>query len=231
MSRSYDDIARATAVVIPAYNAGPHLADVIEDTSRVLPKSQIIVVDDGSSDDTIDVAHRSGVVVERHVVNQGKGVALRTGLQKALDMGLAYAITLDADGQHNPAEIPKFIEHMRESDADIIVGNRMDDTKDMPLIRVLTNRFTSGFVSLAARTRVPDSQNGYRMIKTAVFGKLEFEMRRYDFESEILIRAGRRGARIDSIPVETIYGDETSTINPVVDTARFFRLVFKSFFW
>ena len=231
MSTSYDTIAGATVAVIPAYNAAAHLAQVIDDTAQVLPKSHIIVVDDGSSDNTFDVASSAGVVVEKHSRNQGKGVALRTGITKARDMGMAYAITLDADGQHNPAEIPSFIECMARTDADIIVGNRMEDTRDMPAIRRLTNRVTSGFVSLSARTRIPDSQNGYRMIKTDLFGKMTFETKRYDFESEILIKAGRWGAKIVSIPVQTIYGDETSTINPLVDSGRFFRMVFKSFFW
>ncbi len=231
MSQSYDAISVSTAAVIPAFNAADHLTGVIDDTSAALAKERIIVVDDGSSDDTYAVAAATGVVVVQHDINQGKGVALRTGIQKAIDMGMAFAVTLDADGQHNPAEIPTFIEYMQQSDADIIVGNRMEDTEDMPLIRQLTNRFTSGFVSMSAHTRIPDSQNGYRMIKTALFARLTFETKRYDFESEILIKAGRAGARIESMPVQTIYGDETSTIHPLVDTARFFRMVFKSFFW
>ena len=220
-----------TAVVIPAYNAASHLAGVIEATALVVPKEQIIVVDDGSSDNTRDIATRAGVVVVAHDGNQGKGVALSTGIRKATELGKEFAITLDADAQHNPSEIPKFLECQRRTDADIIVGDRMSDTKNMPFMRVLANKVTSAVVSHKAGARIPDSQNGYRMIRTATFAKVTLETRRYDTESEILIKAGRIGAKIESVPVETIYGEEQSSVNALVDTYRFFRMVMKSFFW
>ena len=226
-----DEILAGTGVIIPAFNAAAHLADVIDDTSRIVPRERIIVVDDGSSDDTCKVAEEAGVVVEVHGVNRGKGAALKTGFDAAIRLGLAYVITLDADGQHNPAEISKFVEHAAKTGADVIVGNRMSDRGDMPFIRVFANRSTSAFVSLRAGTRIPDSQNGYRMFRTEVLGGLELETTRYDTESEILIKTARNGAKVESIPVETIYGEEVSSVNPFVDTLRFFRMVFRSLFW
>jgi glycosyltransferase involved in cell wall biosynthesis len=224
-------VIEETAVVIPAYNAGRHLADVIAGVGRHIPPGRVIVVDDGSADDTAAVARGAKAVVIEHPHNRGKGAALRTGILAAGEQGWRFAITLDADGQHSPDQIPDFIDRWVETGADIIVGNRMAATGDMPALRLWTNRTTSRVVSMLARSRIPDSQNGYRMISTAVFRELPLETTRYDTESEILIRAGRRGATIASVPVETIYGEETSAINPWVDTVRFFRMVFKALFW
>jgi glycosyltransferase involved in cell wall biosynthesis len=144
---------------------------------------------------------------------------------------MEYIVTLDADGQHDPTEIPRFAEHVGKSGADIVVGNRMDNRKDMPFIRIFANKATSSFVSLRAGVRIPDSQNGFRMLKTSIFKKIELVTRRYDTESEILIKTAGMGGRIDSIPVETIYGTETSAVHPFVDTLRFFRMVIRSLFW
>jgi glycosyltransferase involved in cell wall biosynthesis len=220
-----------TAVVIPAYNAASHLRDVIERCIELMPRERIIVIDDGSSDDTFDIAHAAGVTTIKHQENWGKGKALSTGIHKAHEIGAAYAFTIDADGQHDPAEIPSFLEHLQKTEADIIIGNRMSDVRDMPRLRVMTNRFTSWIVSLKAGQKIPDSQSGYRMIKTSLFVQIRLETNRYETESEILIKASKLGARIEAVPIETIYGEEISAIHPFVDTLRFFRLVIKSIFW
>jgi glycosyltransferase involved in cell wall biosynthesis len=224
-------IIESTAVVIPAYNAARHLAGVVAAVSAHVARERVIVVDDGSADDTAGVARGAGALVIEHGVNRGKGAALCTGILAALERGWRYAITLDADGQHDPDEIPNFVARWVETGADIIVGDRMASTKDMPFVRLATNRVTSWVVSALARRRVPDSQNGYRMISTELFARLPLVTTRYDTESEMLIRAGRLGATIASVPVETIYGDEESSIRPLVDTARFFRMVVRSLFW
>ena len=231
MNPSLEPIVSHTAVVVPAFNAARHLEAVVRETSRFVPLSRIIVVDDGSVDETHEKAARSGAVVLRHAENKGKGIALNTGIVAALEMGSAFAITLDADGQHDPREIPRFLEKELETDADIIVGNRMADRKNMPDDRVFANRVTSWFVSLRAGVHIPDSQNGYRLIKTSLYNTLKIRAKRYAAESEILIRAGKRGAKIEWVPVKTIYGSETSSVHPVVDTVRFLRMAVRSLFW
>jgi glycosyltransferase involved in cell wall biosynthesis len=231
MTGGIDAIEATTAVVIPAFNAGPHLAGVIDDTARRIPIQRIIVVDDGSTDDTRDVAEKKAVVVLGFPKNQGKGAALEKGIRKAFDMGMTFAITLDADGQHDPAEIPAFLEKQAVTGADIIVGDRMADRADMPGDRVFANRATSWFVSLRTGTHVPDSQNGYRMIRTALFVTLRIKAKRYAAESEFLIRAAKAGASIESVPVKTIYATEVSSVNPYVDTLRFLKMAIKSLFW
>lgn len=219
------------AAVIPAYNAGPQLATVIDRVAGYLPRERIVVVDDGSGDDTRAVAERAGVVVEAHATNRGKGAAIRSGIARAATLGVPYAILLDADGQHNPDEIPAFVAKARATGADLVVGNRLENPANMPWLRLATNYVTSGVVSLLAGRRVPDSQNGYRLIRLEHFAKFPLTTSRYEIESEMIIRAGRARGTIASVPVETIYGGETSFINPFVDTYRFLRMVAKSMFW
>lgn len=219
------------AAIIPAYNAGAHLNAVIDRVAAYVPRGRIVVVDDGSADDTRAVAERAGVVVEIHPANRGKGAAIRSGIARAATLGVPYAILLDADGQHNPDEIPRFLENAHATGADMVVGNRLADSANMPWLRKATNHVTSAVVSLLAGRRVPDSQNGYRLIRLALFGRFPLTTSRYEIESEMIIRAGRAGGTITSVPVETIYGGEKSFINPFVDTGRFLRMVARSMFW
>lgn len=230
-TQDVESIRTRTAIVIPAFNAAAHLAAVLEAASRFIPLSRIIVVDDGSGDGTGEVARRAGAIVLAHEVNKGKGVALETGILCAADRGWEYAITMDADGQHDPGEISLFLEKAAQTGADMVVGNRMASRKDMPGDRVFANKATSWFVSARSGVHIPDSQNGYRLLRTDLYRKLRIRAKRYAAESEILIRAGRAGARIESVPVETIYGSEKSSVDPVVDTLRFLRMAIKSLFW
>jgi glycosyltransferase involved in cell wall biosynthesis len=220
-----------TAVVIPAYNAAAHIRGVFEETARYISADRIIIVDDGSSDATWKLASELCPNCIRHCENMGKGAALIVGIRKAMETGIDFVITLDADGQHNPSQIPLFIEAEAKTGADIIIGNRMHDISGMPKLRVFTNTTTSRFISWRCGMKIPDSQSGYRLLKTELFRHLEFVTSRYDLESELLIKAGRLGAKIVSIPIETIYSTERSSINPLVDTFRFLRLVMRSFFW
>ena len=222
---------RDLAAVIPAYNAGSRLAGVIERVARYVPRERTVVADDGSSDDTRAVAQRSAATVVVHPENRGKGGAIRSGIARARELGAPFAILLDADGQHNPDQIPDFVARQLATNAAMVVGNRLVSAANMPWLRKATNYVTSAVVSLLARRRVPDSQNGYRLIRLAHFSKFPLTTSRYEIESEMVIRAGRAGGSIASVPVETIYAGEESFINPFVDTYRFLRMVAKSFFW
>ena len=214
-----------TGVILPAYNAARFLEQVIADIRGEVPGIRVLVVDDGSADGTAETARRAGAEVIVHEVNRGKGGALATGNGWALREDLDWVYTMDADGQHLPREMPQFMAEAERGGWDAVVGNRMDATRDMPWLRKRTNEFTSWVVSRLAGTRIPDSQNGYRLYRVACLQGLELRTTRYDTESEILVRLARRGYRIGSVPVSTIYGDEKSSINPLVDTGRFFRLV------
>jgi glycosyltransferase involved in cell wall biosynthesis len=214
--------------LIPAYNEESTITEVVAGAGRYLQR--VIVVDDGSSDATAERAREAGAEVVRHEENLGKGAALKSGLARAFDEGFDPVIILDADGQHDWREIPRFLDAARDGQADMVVGDRMRDTEDMPLVRYLTNKVTSFFVSKLAGQRVPDSQCGFRLVNERAFRSMGFGTSRYDTESEMLIEAGRAGCTIASVPVSTIYGREKSRINPLVDTIRFIRLILRHIF-
>jgi len=205
--------------ILPALNAARFLTELIGEIRSLQPECRILVVDDGSTDGTADTASSAGAEVITHEVNQGKGEALKTGYAWAQDQKLDSVFTMQ-----------DFTEAADRGGFDVVVGTRMARTESMPWIRKKTNQFTSWVISRLAGQYIPDSQNGYRLYRTACFAGLTLKTSRYDSESEILVRMARRGYRIGSVPVTTVYGDETSSINPFVDTGRFFRLVFMLMF-
>jgi glycosyltransferase involved in cell wall biosynthesis len=220
------------AAFVPAYNAARLIGPVLDAISRYIPISNVVVVDDGSTDDTALVAQRHGARVVRHETNRGKGAAIRTAIGALRSLpGIDAVVMLDADGQHDPEEIPRFVEEFMKGNVDLVVGDRMAAAGAMPAIRVFSNRLTSAVVSLRAGQRIPDSQNGYRLIRASLLSSLHLVTSRYEIDSEILIKACRSGARVSSIPVRTIYGSEKSAIHPARDTIRFIALVTRSLFW
>lgn len=211
--------------VIPAYFEAGHIADVAR---RVcLQLDHVLVVDDGSTDATESEARTSPAEVIRHEQNRGKGAAIKTGLSHMYQRpDLEYVMILDGDGQHLPEEIPAFLAEANRSRSPMIVGNRMVDLKEMPLVRKLTNRIMSAQISGVCGQKIPDTQCGFRMIRRDMIPILcECESSKYDFETEMLVSVSRRNQRIASVPVRTVYGDEKSKINPIQDTLRFWRLM------
>jgi glycosyltransferase involved in cell wall biosynthesis len=212
-------------VLIPAFNESNRISPVIAASIPLV--NQVVVIDDGSIDNTAAVAESVGATVIRHPHNLGKGAAIQTALHH-LQHSLADAgIFLDADGQHDPAEIPSFIMAARQHQAGIVVGNRLHNPVGMPIIRLLTNRLTSTITGLLARHAIPDSQCGYRLIHRHVLADLHFQSQRFETETETLIQAGRAGHRIVSVPIRSIYNGQPSHIHPILDTIRFIRLVAK----
>ncbi len=220
-----------TLVIIPCKNLESHVANVVRAVQALDLGLDILVVNDGSTDRTTEVARDAGAIVVEHPENLGKGKALSTGFRYAVENGYDTVITMDGDEQHDPASIPAFLDAIGENGPDVVVGSRMDAVRNMPPLRVWTNRTTSRVVSRLAGQDIPDSQSGYRAIRVPVVDGMTLVTSRYDTESEILIRAGRRGYSIGTIPIESIYTDGISHINKFVDTMRFIRLVWRSLFW
>lgn len=209
--------------MIPAYREEAFIEDVVRRVRTHL--EPVVVYDDGSPDATAECARKAGAIVLRHEGNQGKGATLADGFDWAVREGFEAVVNLDGDGQHLPEEIPRFL--AVASEYDVIVGNRMSERKGMPYVRWQTNRFTSAVVSWLAGCAIPDSQCGFRLIHTKVWTAITVETRNFDFESEFLVEAGRKGFRIGWVPVSTVYGTEVSKIHPAVDTIRFFRMVYR----
>jgi glycosyltransferase involved in cell wall biosynthesis len=213
------------AALIPCYFEEKRIRDVARRTHAQL--DTVLVVDDGSTDSTESEARAAEVEVVRHTVNQGKGAAIKTGLKElAGRTAIEYILILDGDGQHSPEEIPRFLEEANRSHAPMLVGNRMADTKKMPFVRKMTNRFMSWQISRVCGRAIPDSQFGFRMLQRDLAPALAaIETTKFDFETEMLVVASRKGCEIGAVPISTIYGDEVSKIHPVRDTIRFFRMM------
>ena len=213
------------AIIVPAYREEKRIVPVVQAVRA--QGLDVVVVDDGSPDKTGESAKNAGAIVVRHDINQGKGAALTTGFKYAQDNGYDVVITMDADGQHDPKELPKFIEAYERTRIPVLIGSRMADLKTMPRVRRWTNLFMSWLLSRMMGQYVPDTQCGYRLYRCDVLPFVPAGAARFAAESETLLRMAERGIRMDSVRISTIYGDEKSKINPVTDTVRFFGMLLK----
>lgn len=210
--------------LIPAYNEAGRIAEVVRQTSAYLP---VLVVDDGSKDETAGVAQAAGATVLRQLPNQGKGAALRAGFRWAMERDYAAVITLDGDGQHDPAELPAFVQAYAARAADLIIGTRQ--FRQMPLVRRLANLAGLGLFSWAVGRRIHDNQSGYRLISRRLMETmLASQEQGFEFEVEMITTAVRSNLPIDWVPIRTIYTGEGSHIRPGPHLVNFLRVVWKA---
>ena len=205
------------AVVIPALDAEATVGDVIHAIRLAVPHGSITVVDDGSVDRTAQVAHAAGAVVIRFEQNRGKGAALRAGIAAALARDAAAILTLDADGQHDPAAAPALLAALET--ADVAIGTRARRGTSMPLRRRITNALASSAVARLVGCPVADSQSGFRAFRRRVAVEVQARGDRFEYETDFLVRAGRAGLRIAAVPVPTLYGGR-SHFRPLSDSVR-----------
>jgi len=218
------DPAERIIALIPAYEEGPRIGAVVEAAREYLP---VVVVDDGSIDDTAARAEEAGATVLRHVPNKGKGAALRVGFRRALSEGAAAVVTLDADGQHDPAEIRSFLYAFAARRAELIVGRR--DFAEMPPVRRLSNVLGGAVLSWALGRDVPDNQSGYRLIgRRLMRAMLESDESGFAFEVEMIARCIALDLPIDWVPIRTIYAGEPSHIRPWRHFTDFLRVTRKA---
>jgi glycosyltransferase involved in cell wall biosynthesis len=206
--------------LIPGYNEAPRIGPVIEAAREHLP---VVVVDDGSTDGTAQVAELAGATVLRQVPNAGKGAALRAGFRHALAVGASAVVTLDADGQHDPAEIPAFLAAWEARRAPLIIGRR--SFGEMPPSRRIANVLGTRTFSWAVGQPIADNQSGYRLIGAELM-ELLLDSREtgFEFEVEMITTAIRAGVIIDWVPIRTIYAGEPSHIRPVQHVTSFLRV-------
>jgi glycosyltransferase involved in cell wall biosynthesis len=213
-----------TAAVIPAYREEKHISDIVRRTRQEL--DHVLVVDDGSEDKTATRAREAGAEVIVHSQNRGKGEAIKTGLRYWLDRQFVHVIILDADGQHLPEEIDRFIAAAGSAtERSFFLGNRMNNLTGMPFIRRVVNRYMSNRISRVCGQKIPDTQCGFRMLDRQLIPELLGGGDRFDYETEMLIIASRKGYAIQSVPITTVYSDEVSKIHPARDALRFFKLM------
>jgi glycosyltransferase involved in cell wall biosynthesis len=209
----------AIVALIPAYDEGPRIGAVLAAASRFLP---VLVVDDGSRDDTAARAEAAGATVLRQVPNAGKGAALRAGFRAALEAGCEAVVTLDADGQHDAAEIPAFLAAFAADRPGLVVGRR--DFAAMPPVRRLSNRLGGAVLSIAIGRWIPDNQSGYRLVgRPLMRALLDSDEDGFEFEIEMIARCIALGLPISWIPIRTIYGGEPSHIRPWRHLREFLR--------
>jgi glycosyltransferase involved in cell wall biosynthesis len=211
--------------LIPGYNEGPRIAAVVREAGRHL---RVLVVDDGSGDDTADRAREAGAEVVEQRPNQGKGAALRAGFRQALDEGAEAILTLDADGQHDPAEIPAFLTAWAaEPRPDLVIGRR--DFRQMPLARRLSNELGGRAFSWAVGRSIPDNQSGFRLVSRRIAeATLASDEAGFAFEVEQITTCIRMGGSIAWVPIRTIYAGAPSHIRPLAHLREFVRIVLQA---
>ena len=212
-------------ILIPSYNASQTIEDLITQLFQLKIKpEQIIVVNDGSSDETSNLAKGLNVNVVDLQQNQGKGAALLKGFKYFLQKSNAdYLICMDADLQHPVNSIPDFL----KSDSHFAIGNREKSIKTMPFHRILSNVITSKILSIVTGQKIMDSQCGYRMIHRDIISKLELNEKGFQLESEMIVEVAKMRVKIDFVDIPTIYNQSGSSINNVKDTLRFIRYILK----
>lgn len=209
------------AAVIPCFNEAETIGPLVLALRSYLPF--IIVVDDGSTDDTAMKARNAGATVIRHECNQGKGAAFQTGLSAALNLGFDWAATLDGDGQHSPSNLPALLRCAEETNAPLIIGNRMHQAQAMPWLRRHVNRWMSRKLSQRARRHLPDTQSGFRIIHLQTWASLPLSARRFEVESEMLMAFLAANRSVEFVPVSVIPAARKSRIRPFADTIRWLK--------
>lgn len=193
--------------VIPALNEATRVAKVVQDAKKF--SDQVIVVDDGSTDTTKEVAEREGARVIRHVQNSGAGAATMTGILAARAIGATVVITLDADGQHDPADIPLLLRPIKEGKADIVFANRFGQRNKIPLIRRIANNIGNVVTLLATGKYVRDSQCGFKVFGPKAVKQIDLRMNGFEFCSEIVRECVRHRWRVAEIPTKVLYSEYT----------------------
>lgn len=212
-------------IVIPAYNEAATVESVVKEV-LASHKVPVIVVDDGSIDATADMAERAGATVLRHDGNMGKGVALRTAIQYVVEKGYDPALFMDADGQHSPSDLGRFMERWERTKADLIIGTRMGNPVGMPMLRLLANTSSSIIISALAGRWISDSQSGFRLVSRRLLERIldQGGQEGFEFESEMIVDAVRDGFSYTEVPISCIYGTERSHYDAVGDSMKFLKL-------
>lgn len=223
----------SVSVVIPAFNEEPTVGDVVRRTHQMLQElalpHEVIVVDDGSEDNTLSVCEKNGAKVVQNGTRMGKGIALRQGFRFCNG---DVIITLDADGSHRPEEIPHLLTPIVSTGFDMSIGLRVRASRSSARVkfRMLGNSILSYLISLLTGRKVTDSQSGFRAFKADVVRRMELSSKRFEIESEMLIKAIKGGCRFVEVPINVENSFRASNVNPVLDGSMIFSKILLSLF-
>lgn len=216
-------------IVVPALNEGGMISKVLNSLPKEIKgisKIEVIVINDGSTDNTADVARKAGVIVLTHVINRGLGAAIKTGQSWAKAQKAEILVTFDADGQHNPDDIERLIAPILSKDADLVIGSRFKTAQQIPLDRLFLNRIANLVAFILFGIKSTDTQSGLRAFSRKAIGLIDYKADRMEFSSEIFLEAKRNNLKVVEIPIKAIYTDysrskEQKNINAIPITLRF----------
>lgn len=216
MSINYTEIRKAfethnACVLIPTYNNASTLPTLLTDIARYTDR--IIVVNDGSTDDTLAIASQHPIEVVSYTQNKGKGWALRQGFKKAVELGYEYAITIDSDGQHFADDLVVFLKAIDQYPNAIIIGARNMEQRSVPGKSSFGNKFSNFWFWVETGIKLPDTQSGYRLYPVTSLSKLTFVTRKYEFEIEVIVRAAWKGIDVTCVPVKVFYPEKENRVS------------------
>lgn len=214
-------------IVVPAYNEERVLQSVLKSIKNQGFRN-IIVVDDGSTDRTYEIAKKSGVVVLRNVINRGLGCSLSIGITAALKLGADIIVTCDADGQHNPRDIKRLIAPILKKQADVVIGSRVFKREDTPIMRIVVNKISNLVTYLLFGIYCTDTQSGFRAFSREAAGKINIQTSRMEVSSEIIFEVRKNNLRLKEIPIKSIYTEYSLSKGQKVSNA--FNILSKLFF-
>ena len=217
------------ALVIPTYNCGNYLPELFNQVKEVISFENIIFINDGSTDNTNEILKSLNCNFISHVNNSGKGRAIQLGIKFAIEKKYDFIITMDADLQHSPSDLNKFIEIVKKNNFDFAIGNRDKSLKNMPFFRYFSNVITSFLVSLRINLKIPDSQCGFRMYRIDKLKNMPSLSNGYEFETEILIWGAKNNFKIISVPIKTIYNNSISSMTHFKTTINFIKTLLKKY--
>jgi glycosyltransferase involved in cell wall biosynthesis len=220
-----DDHSNDVLILVPVYNCARYLPELITRIRKYACEQNILLVNDGSSDNSLEIIKQQDVSYISFPENRGKGAALRAGFRFAVERGYRSVLTLDADLQHRPEEIPSF--YALDNGETVVMGTRMISRGQMPFARWLVNNLTSLIISIFGTVRIRDSQSGFRLLPAALLRSVRLRTDRYDLESELLFKIGVLRYAVAEVPVTTVYEGSESSIRAGRDTLRFIRLIWR----
>ena len=214
-----------TAVVVPIYNSERYLPELFNRITEFFPLESIFAVNDASEDKSVNICKKVGVNLIDLKTNCGKGNALQIGFKAAIEEGFKFAFTIDSDLQHKPEDFLNFIQKQNELDLELVIGKRDFSHKKMPFHRICSNTLTSWVVSLASKQKILDSQCGFRLYGLKILEGMSFQTKRYQFETEIILKIAKKNGKVGFTPIETIYDGQKSYISGWRDIRNFIKIV------